>query len=198
MGGGDTPSGVGGAWTLVDGTLGRPGPGAGELTALVGREGAFILADAIWTEGVLDGVGCGDALLLLRSSKGMFSRTDGALTGEEATPSGMKGFSILVDAIREGSPGVGELIFGARVMGPGVGELIIVIGFTGAFGAAWTGACRVGGEATPSGTREASTFVGAIRVGRPGVGEELTFGGLGGRVRVAFGGTAGCSKGSVI
>lgn len=59
--------------------------------------------------------------------------------------------------------------------------------------------CRGGGEATPSGARGASTLAGAVRVGTPGVGE-LTFGGLGGRVRVtvAFRGTVGCSNGSVI
>jgi hypothetical protein len=103
----------------------------------VGREGAFILAEAMWADGVLGGAGCGDVVLLLRSSNGMFRRADGALMGEEATPSGMKGFSILVDAIREGSfPGVGELTYGTRGRGPGVGELIMVTGFRGAFGAA--------------------------------------------------------------
>lgn len=115
------------------------GPGAGELTALVGRDGAFILADAIWTEGALDGVGCGDALLLWRASNGMFRRADGALTGEEATPSGSEGFSILVDAIREGSPGVGELAVGARVggpgSGPGAGKSTMVTGCRDPFGA---------------------------------------------------------------
>jgi hypothetical protein len=119
----------------VDGTLADPG--AGELTALVGREGAFILADAMWTDGALDGAGWGDVVLLLRSSNGMFRRADGALIGEEATPSGMKGFSILVDAMREGSfPGVGELTFGTRARVPGVGELIMVTRLMGAFGAA--------------------------------------------------------------
>ena len=114
-----TPSGLVRGLNRVEATR-VTGPCEGELTALVGRVGGLLLADAMCTEGALDGPGCGDVLLI--ASSGTFNRADGARTGEEVTPSGMVGGLTRVEA--------------TRVTGPGVGEFTTHTGFVIAFGAA--------------------------------------------------------------